>query len=62
MFDASLTQVKVHIQAAMLWCYVSFVVVDLVTPPDTLVLKIIPDWDDILAKYYVLLETVSNYL
>ena len=53
MFDASLTQVKVHIQAAMFWCSVSFVAVDLVTPPDTLVLKIIPDWDDILAKYYV---------
>ena len=53
MFDASLTQVKVHIQAAMLWCSVSFVAVDLVTPPDTLVLKIILDWDDILAKYYV---------
>ena len=53
MFDASLTQVEVHIEAAMLWCSVSFVAVVLVTPPDTLVLGIIPDWDDILAKYYV---------
>ena len=48
MFDASLTQVKVHIEAPMLWCFASFV-----TPPDTLVMGIIPDWDDILAKYYV---------
>ena len=50
MFDASLTQVKVHIEAPMLWCSASFVTP---RPPDTLVTGIIPDWDDILAKYYV---------